>query len=210
MPDHRRKYYFNLDKIMQDSHEKFYWIGFIAGDGSIRDTENRLRIELKQDDMPHLEKFKNFLESNYPIKTRINNHGNQCAKIEVNSAQLRRYLAQYNIVQNKTETFVVPSELIPAEYVFDFIRGFMDADGCISIRSDNDSPSLSFVAHKKEVLEWIKEKLEWENAISDINNNYFMIKQGYGAIQALNKIYETSIEQSRLDRKYNLYCSLLK
>lgn len=210
MPDNRRKYYFNLEKITKDSHEKYYWLGFIAGDGSIREKENRLRIELKYDDIKHLEKFRDFLESNYPIFERHNNHGSHCAKIDINSADLRKYLAKYNIIQNKTENFVIPIEQIPVEYQYDYIRGFMDADGCICIRKDRNVPSLSFTAHKKECIEQIKQMLGLNNTISFLNNNYNIIKEGTEVIKILNKIYENSTEQTRLDRKYNIYCSLLK
>lgn len=208
--DHRRKYQFNINKLIEDSHEKYYWLGFIAGDGSIRNTENRLRIELKYEDYSHLEKFKRFLESDYPIIERYNNHNSHCAKIDINSAQLRRYLAEYNIVQNKTETFIIPIEKIPQEYIYDFIRGFMDADGCICKRKDRKGVSISFVSHRKECLEQIETILQIDNKISYINNNYFFIKDGKQVKDILDKIYKDSAEDSRLERKYNIYCSLSK
>lgn len=210
MPDHRRKYSFNFDKIVVDSPDKYYWLGFISGDGSIRDKENRLRIELKYEDIEHLRNFNKFFESNYPIKERYNNHNSHCAQVEINSAQLRRYLANYNIVQNKTETFSIPLDKIPEQYIYDYIRGFMDADGCICIRKDRNSPSLSFVSHTKETLEQIRDILKIKNKISYINNNYFIIKSGKEVIDILDNIYRNSTESNRLNRKYDIYCSLLK
>lgn len=80
-----RKYFYNIEKIKKDSHEKFYWLGFIAGDGSVQEQGRRLRIELKDDSLDILENFKLFMESNANIVSRINNQGCCCSKIDINS-----------------------------------------------------------------------------------------------------------------------------
>lgn len=50
-----RKYFFNIEKIKIESYEKYYWLGFIAGDGSVQEQGRRLRIELKNDSLDILE-----------------------------------------------------------------------------------------------------------------------------------------------------------
>lgn len=80
-----RKYFYNIEKIKKDSHEKFYWLGFIAGDGSVQEQGRRLRIELKDDSLDILENFKLFMESNANIISRVNNQGCHCSKIDINS-----------------------------------------------------------------------------------------------------------------------------
>jgi hypothetical protein len=52
-----RKYTLDLTNIMTDSHEKYYWLGFLAGDGSVAKNEARIRLELKNIDLSHLQKF---------------------------------------------------------------------------------------------------------------------------------------------------------
>lgn len=44
----RRKYTLDLTNIKADTQDKYYWLGFIAGDGNIAKNEARLRIELKK------------------------------------------------------------------------------------------------------------------------------------------------------------------
>lgn len=206
-----RKYFFNIDKIKTDSHAKYYWLGFIAGDGSVQEQGRRLRIELKNDDLDVLKKFKIFMESNANITSRINNQGCECSKIDINSIELGKYLAEYNIIPNKTETFEIPVDKIPKEYIMDFMRGLMDADGCIHIRKErNNIPSISFVAHNKKCVEQVKEILKIDNKIYNHNNNYTIAKEGKGVKNILDKIYENSTENTRLNRKYNIYCTIIK
>lgn len=206
-----RKYFFNINKIKEESHAKYYWLGFIAGDGSVQEKGRRLRIELKNDSLDILEKFKNFMESNANITSRVNNNGCECSKIDINSIELGNYLAEYNIVPNKTKTFIIPEDKIPEQYIMDFIRGFMDADGCIHITSRNNNPSLSFVSGSKTCIEQIQRILGITNKISNPSRTNFSIaKQGQGVIPILNKIYEHSTDETRLDRKYNLYCTIVK
>lgn len=205
------KYSYNIEKIREESSSKYYWLGFISGDGSIQEKGRRLRLELKDDSIDVLEKFKEFLESNAPIADRVNNVGCHCYKLDINSKALCDYLAEYNIVQNKTRAFHVPVEKIPLEYRHDFIRGFMDADGCIHIRKNrSNAPSLSFVCANIQPLEWIKEVLEIENKISVINNNFFLIKEGQEVKKILDKIYKNSYNSNRMNRKYDIYSTLIK
>lgn len=206
-----KKYFYNIEKIKKDSHEKFYWLGFIAGDGSVQEQGRRLRIELKDDSLDILENFKLFMESNANIVSRVNNQGCHCSKIDINSKQLGNYLAEYNIVPNKTKIFQIPENKIPQNYIMDFIRGFMDADGCIHIRKErNNAPSLSFVSGSQKCIEQIKNILNINNKISKQGNNYTIHKEGKEVISILNKIYEHSTENTRLKRKYDIYCTIIK
>ena len=131
--------------------------------------------------------------------------------MDINSKELGNYLAEYNIVPNKTRTFEIPEDKIPEEYKMDFIRGFMDADGCIHIRKErNNAPSLSFVSGSKKCIEQIKNILNITNQINQQGNNYMLNKEGKEVISILNKIYEHSTEETRLKRKYDIYCTIIK
>lgn len=69
-----RKYFFNIEKIKIESHEKYYWLGFIAGDGSVQEQGRRLRIELKNDSLDILEQIKEILNINNSICERNSNY----------------------------------------------------------------------------------------------------------------------------------------
>ena len=89
-----RKYTFNFDKFKQDTADKFYWLGFLGADGCV--VGNTLSIELKENDVEHLEKFNAFCENTKPITKRINNLNVACVKTQINSYELIDYLKQMN------------------------------------------------------------------------------------------------------------------
>ena len=48
------------------------------------------------------------------------------------------------------------------------------------------------------------------NQINQQGNNYMLNKEGKEVISILNKIYEHSTEETRLKRKYDIYCTITK
>lgn len=207
-----RKYTFNINKIIEDSPDKYYWLGFISGDGSVGRKEKRLRIEVKNIDRDLLIKFLDFIESNAIIYDRVNNKGCSCCSITINSSELLRYLEKYNIHPNKTYDFEIPLDNIPEEYLWDYIRGLMDADGCIYTRDGrrNYSCTISFVAKNKKCIEQMKDIWNINNKINAYNGAFTIMKEGKEAIAILDKIYKNSSDKNRLDRKYAKYCSIVR
>lgn len=201
-----RTYTFNFNKIKTDSHDKYYWLGFLGADGAI--VNNTVNIELKSIDASHLEKFNAFMENTNPIKFRTNNLNVESVKIQINSYELVEYLKQYNIYQNKSKTFEIPEDKIPKEYLMDFIRGLIDGDGCIRI-NNHQQISFSFCSGNKKCVEQVKKILGLDNKITQDKYTYHI--QVTGNIKAkniLDKIYANSNDNNRLERKYCIYKTL--
>lgn len=201
-----RKYTFNFDKFKTDSHDKYYWLGFLGADGSV--VENSLFIELKVIDREHLEKFNSFFENTNPIIERVNNLNVQCAKVTINSFELVDYLKQYNIYQNKSKTYTIPLDKIPAEYIMDFMRGLIDGDGCIRI-NNHQQISLSFCSGNQECVEQFKNILGIDNKTTQDNFTFHVQVTGNKkAKNILDKVYFNSNDNNRLKRKYSIYKTL--
>ena len=201
-----RKYTFNFDKFIQDSTNKYYWLGFLSADGAV--VKNTLTIELHKKDIQHLEKFNTFFENTAPISIRINNQNVECARASINSFQLVKYLQQYNIYQNKSLTYIIPIDKIPQQYLMDFIRGLIDGDGSIRI-NNHQQISLSFCSGNKQCVEQFKEILDIDNKITQNKNTYHIQVTGNKkAKNILDKIYLNSDDTNRLDRKYSIYQTL--
>lgn len=212
--DNRRKYTLNIEPFFAETAEKYYWLGLIATDGNVATKEPRIRVELKADDVEVLENLAKFCQTNKPITYRTNNNKTYCACLDINSAKLKRYLAEYNIIPAKSKTFTMPLDKIPNEFIWDFIRGMMDGDGCITLlqRQISNPYGLAFVSANLECVQQMKKLwgLPESHAISETNGSYQIYKCGAGSLTIMNKMYKNSTETTRMKRKYDRYRSLTK
>ena len=145
--------YFN--KI--NTEEKAYWLGFLYADGSVRLHKERsgiLRLKLKNSDKDHIEKFNKCLESNYPIKERIeivqkNNkkYNCYCSFVNIYNTKIVKDLYNIGCVNNKTQKIRLPK--LDSNVLSHFIRGYFDGDGCISkIKQGYNCYTITIVSNK--------------------------------------------------------------
>lgn len=130
----------NYFAVINDEH-KAYWLGFLYADGSLVKTapqcsgKNRLQIVLSASDICILEALKKDLEFTGPIHVKkydnvFKENGFDCCYIHVNSRPLCIDLE--NLGMNENQRYYMPKNL-PQQYIRDFIRGYFDGDGCISV-----------------------------------------------------------------------------
>ena len=120
-----------------DCESKAYWLGFIYADGFVSRTkhhQNIIGITLKDVDAIHLEKFKQDIDSTYPI-TRCSNKGwhnkiCECARITITSEQMFDDLVAKGVVPHKSLILTFPNTyIVPKHLQHHFIRGYFDGDG---------------------------------------------------------------------------------
>ena len=112
-----------------DSHEKAYWLGFIAADGNV--CNNALKIGLSSKDTEHLKKFKAFLKSDHPIHIyhpKVKGKVYESCEFSVRSDRIVADLLKLNITANKSKT-LIPAAL-KSKYLSSYILGIIDGDGC--------------------------------------------------------------------------------
>jgi len=120
-----RKYYFNENVFdIINTPEKAYWLGFLMADGYI--VGNVLGLDLAIRDKKHLEKYKNFWETNKLIRPYENKKKHK-VRLVISSPYVVDKIMQYGIVPKKTFKTFFPS--IPSQFYVDFIRGVFDGDG---------------------------------------------------------------------------------
>lgn len=110
-----------------DCEHKAYWLGLLTSDGFVNDKE--ISICLKKDDIELIEKFRNDLSSEHPIKT--NKDGNPV--FTVCCRGLCKALKSYGLHNRKSWNLDINSIInkIPSEYENHFLRGLFDGDGSI-------------------------------------------------------------------------------
>ncbi len=119
------------------TEELAYWLGFLLADGNLRRQGQRswqTRIHLAICDKSHLQKFLNFLQSDYPIYDH--SHTNSCM-VTITSEALGDLLMSYGITPRKSRTAQVDVRLADNRH---FWRGVFDGDGYIG----KDNPRFGF------------------------------------------------------------------
>ena len=198
-----------------DTAEKAYWLGFLAADGCNYQREHNASIVLNvhQKDMEHLNKFKQFCDTDVEIKSYIGYEGfsNQTpmCKITLNSKKISNDLIDKGIIPNKS--LILQPPYISEQFYKPFILGYFDGDGSISKTSQYNNYNIS-IQGTQEMLIWICQVLNWDAKLEkrDINsnNNSYYIRSGgtNKPYQILNQLYNSC--DIHLDRKFNIYKTL--
>lgn len=145
-----------------NTEEKAYWLGFLYADGSIVERLNRnktriksltLEVGLSDCDRTHLEKFKIAIGFGGNIKskyTTINDRRIKTARLVVYNTKMCRDLISLGCTPRKSLTLKFPSrDIVPDEYIDDFIRGYFDGDGCVFHNHNNLSYVINFVGTRE-------------------------------------------------------------
>lgn len=200
-----------------DTEEKSYWAGFLFADGCVSDkTASGLSLKLKlaAQDKDHLIKFKNFLKD---IRA-----DEESVRPEIEKKDGKEYLQYYYLTYNKhlvnsliklgcvpRKSLILkfPDESLFAnrDLIYDFIRGYVDGDGCIY--EDHGRLSID-IAGTYEFLSKVKEYLPQFPNIKKQGNIYRFRSSYNKGDQIAYKLYENATIY--LDRKYLRYATLCK
>lgn len=136
-----RSYYCNFSYFSNiNTPNKAYILGLITADGCIYERNNHegmWNISIHKDDEELLDKIRREIQSNNPIK-----QNEKMSTLTVVSQKMFDDLVKIGIIPRKT--FLIDLNLvlknIPQNFHPDFIRGYFDGDGSITVR---DIPSKS-------------------------------------------------------------------
>ena len=198
-----------------DTEEKAYWLGFLAADGCI--SGNYIIIVLQHKDREHLVKFQNFIQATSVkiqdyFKADTKGKQRQYSRFAFASKEMAQDLKAQGIAENKTLILLPPT--IPKEFEMDWIRGYFDGDGGLSY-SEKNNRWQSYVNSTKEVLFWIREKLELnakpfnQQHYGKLDNVWRLHFNGrINVFNAWNKMYKEDKATIFLERKFQLYKKL--
>lgn len=215
------KYEINRDffKVI-DTEEKAYILGFICADGYIDTKNSRLVFTLKDSDYKLLESIRDAMNSNHPIKRKIE-HSNPYKKSEnkilyqcslsLNGKELIKPLIDMGIAEKKTYSLNSSiMQYVPEKLIRHFLRGYFDGDGCIAWdkRYKSGNKSTIHVAGNYDFLQ-------------GSFNRYFPTNCNLKLYKKSAQCYDYTIQDKKevlrflaflyndakiyLERKYNLY-----
>ncbi len=134
-----------------DTEEKAYFLGLLAADGCNTEECHKICLGLQLQDKYMVEKLnKALLDENRISYSRprkvllkkenriINCQGS--ANFALTNKKISSDLAKLTIISRKSLTLKFPShEQVPEYLIRHFIRGYMDGDGCLSRRFNNNA-----------------------------------------------------------------------
>jgi intein-encoded DNA endonuclease-like protein len=132
----KRKHFPNehfFDQI--DNEIKAYILGFLYADGYNSERYNRVDLTLAKKDVEILEKIRDVLCPNYPLRNFVR-AGREFVQLLMASKHMSETLVRQGCPQAKTFKLVFPT-FIPKDLVRHFIRGYSDGDGCITFTNRN-------------------------------------------------------------------------
>lgn len=191
-----------------DSEDKAYFLGLIISDGHI--SKNNI-ISLCMKDRDIIEKFKECIQSEHPIKLNKDNN----PVIYIHSKEIADDLRNIGLNNRKSYYLDIKKVLsfIPKAFEKDFVRGLFDGDGSIKIYNYNylNKPQYHFgYTGLLNIVEYIKTFFNIERKIvkeSDIT--YTTITRDKNKIiECYNKMYDKAT--IFLNRKYETFQSIIK
>lgn len=160
-----------------DSELKAYFLGFIFADGWVvcnkQNANYEFGMELQSCDKYILESLNNELGGVHNISHFNPTQRMICGvladighidRLRVYSKDIVEDLINCGIVPNKTYNYKIPK--FQMEYFFDFLRGYIDGDGCYSCKDNNIYMSLTCAS--EEVLRWVQTILNTYNISTSV------------------------------------------
>lgn len=200
----------NLFKKIDDSNAA-YWLGFLYADGSIRQNRNEISLELQEKDIKTIYDFHDYCKNKNTIRKHIIKKEEKEYISYVSSfsnASVKENLINLGCVPKKSLILKCPTkEQVPDEYIYDFIRGYIDGDGYIQYDYNKHRYRI-VICGTKDFLSGIMQRCGWFencNITKDRKSNIYTltISNKEYVLEQLKKIYENSYYH--LERKFNIY-----
>jgi len=147
-----RRYNVNQDFFKIWTKDMAYVLGFWWADGFI--DKECFGISQHKNDKYILENILKVMESNHPIKKTCKNNYFIC----IYSKEIIEDIKNLGGKERKSLDIGFPT--VPQEYLPDFIRGYFDGDGSVSILKDNNNLETDFTSGSKELAYKLLEAIE--------------------------------------------------
>lgn len=198
-----------------DTPEKAYWLGFLFTDGCVDHyhSTGRIRLQLQEQDLEILEKFKEDLGLDCKIIYDIRPNST-CCSVEFTDEQIFNDLSKYNIVPKKTYSIDrIPYNKIPNEFLPAYALGLFDGDGSLSYSKDcSTDVTINYTAYHESEVQDFQNLINSLANIEKNNKNFFTSAwhtQWRGRLQVLSILDILYNNCPRhLKRKYDKYLHL--
>lgn len=163
----RKPINYQLDNLLLDIPESFYWMGFILADGHISNSSKLFTVSCSIKDELHLMKLANYINCDIKYHAKfvtkiINQNVNKISKYCLISLYDRNNIIK---IKNKfdicgTKTVCPPNinvfKSFSNDQIFALIAGFIDGDGCIFGKQNKITLQIRIHKNWFHILEYFK------------------------------------------------------
>jgi hypothetical protein len=127
----------NQDFFDKWSQEMAYVMGFMFADGAVWcGKRGNWFLAFYSTDLEIIEKIRKVLMSEHKIGIKtpsVNAHAHwkTAYSLQIGSKYICAKLAEFGVIQNKSLVITFPK--VPPQFLGDFVRGYFDGDGCVSL-----------------------------------------------------------------------------
>ncbi|MFB6244816.1 MAG: LAGLIDADG family homing endonuclease [Candidatus Nanohaloarchaea archaeon] len=126
-----------------------YLIGLVFGDGDLHITEDRAHVRISNSDRETLEKAREIIQEKFDKKVEVERQDDRVPSVRVSLKTVAGFMENVGM-QSPKESMRLDPRLTTAENADSFLRGLMDADGCV-VNRDNGSDSVQFSSISPEL-----------------------------------------------------------
>lgn len=166
-----------LEKLLLDTPETYYWIGFLLADGHFSDTTG-VCLSLAEKDLEHLQKFKEYIGAS----KKLDWQRGMVRCIAANKPVVENIMKKFNIDGRKTYNppHIEIFDGVKLDLILSLIAGYIDGDGSIykNTSSTFDSiVSLRIKCHSSWIpfLDCIKNYLGKSVTVKINNRGYALL-----------------------------------
>lgn len=192
----------DLSVLLEDFPIAYYWMGFLAADGSF--SGNRLKLSLANKDRNHVIRFAQFIKCRNHQQAKDTSYS---VSVQ-DSFTIPKIIEKYDLKKSKTYN---PPDIswMQRDMFFSFFIGFVDGDGCIGKQSGRNDCQLRIKNHASwiSVLQHMVDMISTETNISLPNAK--INAAGYAQMAISNSVVlkwlkEQSKELPVLARKWDM------
>ncbi len=198
-----------------DTPNKAYILGLIYADGCNHVDTGCLIISLQEEDFYLLEKIKEELEYEGPLRFNNLNAKNPKYKnqyiLRITDRHISDKLLQWGVVNSKSLTLTFPN-FLSEELIPHFMRGYFDGDGCVYYDEKRNKCSTQTVGTNNfcNTLSSILKKINCKNSIKhpkQCKQETVILQTGGNKSTYLFLSWMYKDAELRLERKYQKYIS---
>lgn len=185
-----------------DTDDKAYFLGYLMADGCVIKKLNRVDFGIHKKDIDILYQFKSYLKSSNTVRQ----YG-IIAIINHTSKKLVCDLERHGCTQRKSLSLVFP-KTISQEYIWSFIRGYFDGDGCATTHMPSTNKNrirINFIG-TKEFLTELQTIFKTDYKLSPTGTFKRAFKLEITSKASIEYIVSNMYKNAtvKLDRKYNI------